>query len=80
MLHLWMVELRAHDLHGDGASTVSALVLREVVTPGEFLTAIGALERLVVSVERAVVALKVLLAAEAAGAEGANEGLGRVLS
>jgi hypothetical protein len=80
MLHLRVVELRAHDLHGDRASAVSALVLREVVTPRELLTAISALKGLVVSVERAVVALEVLLAAEAARAEGADEGLGRVLS
>jgi hypothetical protein len=66
----------AHD-HGTG--TVSALVLAEVVGARELLTAVSALERLVVGVERTVVTLEVFLATEAAGAESADEGLGRVL-
>jgi len=58
---------------------VGALVLREVVAARELLTAVGALKGLVTGVEGAVVALQVLLAAEAARAESADEGLGRIL-
>jgi hypothetical protein len=58
---------------------VSALVLGQVVAPGELLAALGALERLVAGVERAVVALEVLLTTETAAAQGADERLGRVL-
>lgn len=67
------------DAHDHGAGTVSALVLAEVVRAGELLTAVGALEGLVMSVERAVVTLEVFLATEAARAESANEGLGGIL-
>jgi hypothetical protein len=70
----------SHDAHDNSAGTVSALVLAEVVAAAELLAAVGALEGLVVSVEGAVVTLEVLLAAEAARAESADEGLGRVLS
>jgi hypothetical protein len=69
------MEVRAHNLEADSASSVCTLVLGEVVTPGELLTAVGALERLVVSVKRAVVALEVLLTAEATRAESADERL-----
>jgi hypothetical protein len=59
---------------------VSALVLAEVVGAGELLATVGALERLVVGVERTVVTLEVFLTTEAARAESADEGLGGVLS
>lgn len=69
-------ELRSvKDTHDDGAATVSALVLGEVVASAELLTAVGTLERLLTSVERAVVSLEVLLSAEAATADVADEGL-----
>jgi hypothetical protein len=45
-------------------STMSALVLAEVVATAEFLLELGALERLVVCVKRAVVTLEVLLATD----------------
>lgn len=63
------------DIQRHGTGSVSTLVLGEVVAPGELLTAVGALKRLVVSVERTVVALKMFLTTEAAGAKSANEGL-----
>lgn len=69
-----------HDAHDNSAGTVSALVLAEVVAAAELLATVGALEGLVMSVKRAVVALEVLLATEAAGAKSADEGLGGVLS
>lgn len=69
-----------HDAHDDSAGTVGALVLAEVVAAAELLATVGALERLVVSVKRAVVTLQVLLAAEATRAESADESLGGVLS
>lgn len=75
-----VVKIRSiHYVQVNGTSAVSALVLREVVAPGELLAAVGALERLVMSVERAVVALEVFLAAEAARAKSADEGLGGIL-
>jgi len=79
MLHVGVVEIRAHDLEADGASAVGALVLRQVVAPGELLTAVGALKGLVVSVERAVVTLEVLLTTEATRAKSADERLGRIV-
>jgi hypothetical protein len=79
MLHVRVMEVGAHDLEADSASTVGALVLGEVVAPGELLTAVGALKGLVVSVERAVVTLEVFLTTEAARAECADKGLGRVV-
>jgi hypothetical protein len=53
-------------------------VLGKVVRPRELLATLVAFERLVMSVERAIVALKVLLATEAARAESADEGLAGV--
>lgn len=79
VLHVGVVEVGAHDLKADSASSVGALVLREVVAPGELLTAVSALKGLVVSVKRAVVALEMFLAAEATGAESADKCLGWVV-
>jgi hypothetical protein len=79
VLHIRVMVVGAHDLEADSASAVGALVLGEVVAPGELLTTVGALKGLVVSVERAVVALEVLLAAEAARAESADKRLGGVV-
>jgi len=80
----WLVHVRlsrlSEDAHNHGAGTVSALVLAEVVGARELLATVGALERLVVGVERAVVTLEVFLTTEATRAESADEGLGRVLS
>ena len=76
-----MVKLGAvEDTHDHGTSAVSALVLGQVVTARELLTTVGALEGLVVGVERAVVALEVFLATEATRAESADKGLGGILS
>lgn len=69
-----------HDSHDNSAGAVGALVLAEVVATAELLATVGALERLVVGVKGAVVALEVLLATEAARAESADKGLGGVLS
>ena len=69
-----------HDAHDNSAGAVSALVLAEVVAAAELLATVGALERLVMSVERTVVALEVFLATEATGAESADKGLGGILS
>jgi hypothetical protein len=55
-------------------------VLSQVIAARELLAALVALKGLLAGVERAVVTLKVFLAAEAAVAELADEGLGRVLS
>ena len=80
MLRHVVVKLGAvEDTHDHGTSAVSALVLGQVVTARELLTTVGALEGLVVGVERAVVALEVFLATEAARAESADEGLGGIL-
>lgn len=67
------------DAHHDRATRMSASVLRKVVAPRELLTALVALERLVLSVEGAVVTLEVLLATEATGAESAHKGLGGIV-
>lgn len=54
-------------------------MLRQIVTPGEFLAAFVALEGLVVRVERAIVAFQVLLSAEAARTQRADKRLGRII-
>jgi len=68
------------DTHDDGASSVSTLVLGQVVAAREFLATVGALERLVVGVERSIVALEMFLTAEATRAQSADESLGWILS
>lgn len=65
-------------IHNKRARPVRAGMLGQVVGARELLAALGALERLVLGVERPVVTLKVLLAAEATVANVALEGLGRV--
>lgn len=71
-----MRELRAiENTHDNSTGAVSALVLRQVVAARELLTAVSALEWLVVSVERAVVALEMLLTTEATIAESADKRL-----
>lgn len=54
-------------------------MLSKVVGARELLAAFVALEGLILSVERAVVALEVFLSAEATGAECADERLGGIL-
>ncbi len=68
-----------NQVHDDGAGAMGARVLGEVVGARELLATVAALEGLVMGVERPVVALEVLLAAEPAVADVADEGLGRVL-
>ena len=66
--------------HDHGASSVSTLVLGEVVGARELLAAVSALEGLLVSVERAVVALEMFLTTEPAVAQLADESLAGILS
>lgn len=66
--------------HDNGATTVGASVLSEVVTAGELLATLVALKWLVLGVERAVVTLKVFLTTKATRAQSADEGLRGVLS
>lgn len=75
VLH-WHPHVRViQDTHDDGTSAVSTLVLGKVVATRKFLTAVGALEWLVVGVKRSIVALEMFLTAEATGAQGADKGL-----
>jgi len=67
------------DAHNDGTRSVSPSVLGEVVRARELLATLIALERLVVRVERTVVALEVFLSSEASRAQSANESLGWIL-
>jgi len=67
------------DVEGD-AVTMSACMLGQVVRARELLATLAAFERLFLCVEGSVVALEVLLATEAATADVAHKGLGRVLS
>ena len=57
---------------------MGARLLREVVGARELLAVVAVLKGLVLRMQRTVVALEVLLAAEAAVADVADEGLGRV--
>jgi len=59
---------------------MGSLMLRKVITARELLAAVGAFEWLLMGMERSVVALEVFLATEATRAQGANKGLGRILS
>jgi hypothetical protein len=68
------------DAHHYCAGAVGALVLRQVVAARELLATVSALEWLLMGMERAVVALKMFLATEAARAKSAYKGLGRILS
>lgn len=82
MAHILGVWHRSLDLailkntHDNGTTAVSARVLSKVVTAGELLATLVALEWLVVSVEGAVVTLEVFLSTEAARAKSADECLG----
>ena len=66
------------DAHHDGSRAVGSGMLSKVIGSRELLAALVALERFVLSVERAVMAFEVFLSSEAARAQGADEGLGRV--
>lgn len=68
-----------NQVHDDSTRAVRTGVLRQVVGAGELLATFVALKGLLLGVQRAVVALEVLLSAEATGAELADEGLARVL-
>lgn len=68
------------DVHDHGTGAVGACMLSKVVRARELLTALVAVEWLVMGMQRAVVTLEVLLAAEAAVAQVTGENLGRVLS
>ena len=82
-LNRWMLHVRVSWLskhtHDHRAGTMSALMLAQVVRSREFLATVGALERLLVSVERPVVTLEMFLASEAAAAERADESLGWII-
>jgi uncharacterized protein with PIN domain len=80
LIELGVVKVRAiQNTHDNSASTMCALVLGQVITARKLLTAIGALEWLVVSVERAVMTLEVFLTTEAARAKSAYKRFGRIL-
>jgi hypothetical protein len=66
--------------HDDSAASMSASVLRKIVTTGELLAALVTFEWLVLGMEGTVVSLEVLLASESTIADIADEGLGRILS
>lgn len=68
-----------NQVHDDGTRAVRASVLSQVVGTRELLATFVALKGLLLGVQRAVVALEVLLSAEATGAELADERLARVL-
>ena len=82
-LHGWVLHVLvgwlSEDTHAHRACAMSSLVLAQVVRARELLAAVGALERLVVSVERPVVAFEMFLASEATAAERADESLGWVI-
>ncbi len=73
--HVWRNLTILQDAHDDSTAAMCSGVLCEVVAARELLAAFIALEWLVLSVEGAVVALEVLLAAEAARAELTDKGL-----
>jgi len=72
---LWGELAVLKDAHDNGSCTVSALVLSKIVRARELLSTFSALEGLVVSVKRAVMAFEMFLAAEATIAQGADKGL-----
>jgi len=77
-VHLLVGRLRQNS-HDHGASAVRTLVLAQVVGSRELLATVGALERLLVSVQRTVVTLQVFLTTEATAAERAHESLAWVI-
>lgn len=82
--HLFIVRLMRlklavlEDAHDDGTAAVGAGMLSKVVGARELLATLVALEWLVLSVERAVVTLEVLLTTEPTGAECADKSLGGI--
>lgn len=65
--------------HHDSSTSVGASVLGKIVTARELLAALMALEWLILSVQRSVVALEVFLSAESAVTDLADKGLGWIL-
>ena len=78
LMHLMLSRL-SENTHHHRARTMRTLMLAQVVGPRELLATVGALKRLVVRVERPVVALEMLLSAETAAAKSANECLGWII-
>lgn len=76
---LLLLKIRLVDTERNRSTAVGALMLSKVITPGKFLSAIGALERLVLGVKRPVVALQVLLPTESTRADLADKGLAGIL-
>lgn len=76
----WCCVTGVKNTHDNGTTSVSSRVLSQVVAARELLSALVALERLVLRVQRTIVTLEVLLATEATRAESADEGLRGVLS
>lgn len=78
-VHVWLavgVHVRVVDqVHNDSAGAVCTRVLGEVVGARELLATLVALEGLVLSVQRAVVTLQVLLSSEPSVAQLADKGL-----
>jgi hypothetical protein len=63
--HVWRDFSVLQNFHDNSAAAMRAGMLGKVVTAGEFLATLVALERLVVGVERAIVTLEMFLSAEA---------------
>jgi hypothetical protein len=63
--HVWWDFSVLQNFHNNSAAAMRASMLSKVVTAGEFLAALVALEGLVVGVERAIVTLEMFLSAEA---------------
>jgi len=77
--HLESLLRTIDQVHDNSTTAVGSSVLGQVVASREFLAALVALERLLLSVEGAIVTLEMLLSAEAVIAQLADERLARVL-